>query len=232
MKGQIIAMGGGGFLMEPANPLLDAHLLKLSPADRPRICHFPHATSDPLRKLVDFYSRFTPWPCQPSHLSLFAPHTADIEGFLMEQDIIYVGGGNTRSMLALWREWDLPRILNKACANGTILAGVSAGANCWFEQCSTDSIPGRLSMLPALGWLPGSFTPHYDGEAERRPTLHHMLKAGDIRPGLAADDGAAAHFIDGSLHEAIASRPDAALYEVAVVDGEVTENRMATRYLG
>ena len=218
--------------MEPDNPLLDQHLLNLSPAARPKICHFPHATSDPQRKLVEFYTRFSPWNCLPSHLSLFALPTADLEGFLMGQDIIYVGGGNTKSMLALWREWDLPRILKAACANGTVLAGVSAGANCWFEDCLTDSIPGGLTSLPALGWLAGSFTPHYDGEIERKPSLHAQLKENRISPGYAADDGAALHFIDGELNEAVASRPEAGVYEVKSKPNYVVEIPIQTRYLG
>jgi len=232
MKGQIIAMGGGSFLMEPDNPLLDRYILSQSRSDRPSICFLPHATDDAQRQTVAFFKAYSRLPAEPTYLSLFAPHTADLEGFLLEQDIVYVGGGNTRSMLALWREWGLDRILRKAGANGTLLAGVSAGANCWFEACSTDSLPGRLSPLPCLGMLKGSFTPHYDGEPERRPALHRMLEESHLMGGLAADDGVAIRFVDGEVTDTVSSRADARAYRVGFKDGRVVDEVVATRFLG
>ncbi len=218
--------------MEPNNPLLDDYILQQTEAEDPKICFFPHATSDPNRSVVEFFKAFSPKRCRPQFLSLFAPHTADIESFILEQDIIYVGGGNTRSMLALWREWDLPRILTRACAQGTILSGVSAGANCWFQQCTTDSIPGRLSVLPGLGYLQGSFTPHYDGEAERRPALHRMLTAGEISGGYACDDGAALHLVDGELNTVVISRPAAKAYQLQRDGDQLVETRLPSQFLG
>ena len=232
MKGQIIAMGGGSFLMEPENQLLDSYLLAQSPSDRPSICFLPHATDNAQGQTVSFFKAYAKLRANPTYLSLFAAHTADIEGFLMEQDIIYVGGGNTRSMLALWREWGLDRILPQAGQNGTVLAGVSAGANCWFEACTTDSIPGSLTALAGLGILDGSFTPHYDGEVERRPTLHRMLVEGQIPAGWAADDGAAIHFVDGLPVRQVASRRDASVYRMDTAGGEVSEIPLPTDYLG
>lgn len=218
--------------MEPENPLLDQYILSQSTSDRPSICFLPHATDDAQRQTVAFFKAYSKLPAEPTYLSLFAPHTADIEGFLFDQNIIYVGGGNTKSMLALWREWGLDRILTEACENGTVLAGVSAGANCWFESCTTDSLPGKLSALPCLGLLKGSFTPHYDGEPERRPTLHQMLQEGQIVGGLAADDGVAAHFIDGKSGPVVSSRAEARAYRVALENGLVVEEVVETRFLG
>ena len=232
MKGQIIAMGGGSFLMEPENPLLDQYILAQSTSDRPSICFLPHATDNAQGQTVAFFKAYSRLPSEPTYLSLFAPHTADLEGFILDQDIIYVGGGNTKSMLALWREWGVDRFLTRACENGTVLAGVSAGANCWFDSCSTDSLPGELSALPCLGLLKGSFTPHYDGEPERRPTLHRMLQEGRIMGGLAADDGVAIHLIDGEVGPVVSSRPEARAYRVVIEDGQVVEEIMETRYLG
>jgi dipeptidase E len=169
------------------------------------VCFLPHATDDAIRYSFRFFKAFTQLDVKPTYLSLFQPHTADIESFLMEQDIIYVGGGNTKSMMALWREWKIDLFLRQAYENGTLLAGISAGANCWFEQCSTDSIPGELSVLSCLGIISGSFCPHYDGEVERRPSLHKLLSENKIGNGYAADDGAAAHFINGRLESAVSS---------------------------
>ena len=136
---------------------------------------------------------------------LFAPHTADIEDFLLSQDIIYVGGGNTKSMLALWREWGVDKILRKAWEQNIILAGVSAGAICWFEEGTTDSIPEKITMLPCLGFLKASCCPHYDSEPMRQPVFQEALTKETVELGYIIDDGAALHFNDQKLIKAIAS---------------------------
>ncbi len=220
---QIIAMGGGGFSMEPDNLALDRYILQQAKKQRPRVCFLPTASGDVDGYILNFYRAFSKLECQPSDLCLFHLPTADLEGFLLEQDVIYVGGGNTRSMLALWREWSLDSILRKACAAGVVLSGISAGGNCWFEQCTTDSVPGQLRALPCLGFLPGSFSPHYDGEEQRRPTLHRLMKEGAILPGYAADNSAAIHFIDGHVYRAISSKPGPKVYRVNYTANEVVE---------
>jgi len=232
MKRQVIAMGGGGFSMEPDNPLLDQYVIKQARRENPSVCFFPHATDDAVRYVFNFYKAFTRLDARPTYLSLFTPPTADLESFLMEQDVIYVGGGNTKSMLALWREWRLDEILKKAYQNGTVLTGLSAGANCWFQECSTDSIPGRLTVLACLGIVEGSFCPHYDGEVNRRPTLHQMVREGRIKPGYAADDGAAAHFVDDEFSHAVSSRPFAKAYKIDRSGDQVQETAVETLFLG
>jgi peptidase E len=202
MKRQIIAMGGGGFSMEPDNLALDRYVLEQ--ANKP----------DPA---VAFLG------CNASHLSLFRPHTSNIERYIMEQDIIYVGGGNTRSMLALWREWELDVILREAYEAGIVLAGISAGAICWFYQGTTDSNGKTLGVLPCLGLLPGSCSPHYDGEPERRPYTHSVVKSGEMRPGYGLDDSAAVHFVDGDLYRAVASREGATAYYIDKQGDDVVE---------
>jgi len=94
---------------------------------------------------------------------------------VLDQDVIYVGGGNTRALLVLWREWGLDRVLREAWESGIVLAGISAGSICWFEHGITDSIAGRLTAMPCLGLLAGSNCPHYDSEGERRPTFRKLF---------------------------------------------------------
>ncbi len=231
MKRQIIAMGGGGFSMEPDNLALDDYILKQASRPRPRVCFLATASGDAESYDLKFYAAFARLDCRPSTLSLFRPHTADLKSFLLEQDVIYVGGGNTKSMLALWREWGLDAILRQALENGIILAGISAGAICWFEQGVTDSYPGQMSVMPCLGFLPGSCCPHYDGESERRPAYHRFLAAGQIMPGYAVDDGAALHFVDDQLWKVVSSRPSARAYAVEATDTEVVEQTLAAEYL-
>lgn len=228
---QIIAMGGGGFSMEPENLALDRYVLSQTRATRPSVCFLGQASAESPDYVVGFYEAFAGLGAAPSHLSLFKPHTADLESFLLTQDVIYVGGGNTKSMLALWREWKIDRVLQQALRQGVVLAGISAGAICWFEQGTTDSKPGALTLIPCLGLLPGSCSPHYDGEAERRPTFHRWIASGDARPGHAFDDGAAGHFIDGALHTVVSSRPEAKGYYVERVGDTAQEIVLGTRYL-
>jgi peptidase E len=237
--GQIVAMGGGGFSAEPDNPLLDDFVLSLSHQQPARLCFLPTASGDAATYLVKFYRSFS-GRAVTSDLTLFdslsvprrPARSADIAAHLAQQDVIYVGGGNTANLLALWRVHGVDTALRAAWRAGAVLCGVSAGMLCWFEAGVTDSFGGGVAALPdGLGLLPGSACPHYDGEALRRPTYQGLVAHG-FPAGYAADDGAALHFVGSELVEAVSSRPDAAAYRVELRDGQVAEERLATRYLG
>jgi peptidase E len=225
---QIIAMGGGGFSMEPGNKKLDHYILSQSKIDKPHICFIPTASGDSKDYIERFYKAFERENCVPSHLSLFSPplHIAD---FINKQDIFYVGGGNTKNLLALWREWGLDKLLKAAYDEGKIFAGLSAGSLCWFEEGVTDSF-GPLRGIECLGWLTGSHCPHYDGESERRPAYQKLIKEG-LKAGYAADDGAALHFIDGELAHVVSSRENAKAYYVQCLDEEAAETELKTQFL-
>ncbi len=229
---QIIGMGGGGFSMEPENPLLDRYVLKQAGKERPRICFIGTASGDSAGYIDRFYGSFRKLPCEPSHLALFKAPLGSMEEFVLEKDVIYVGGGNTRNLLALWREWGLDRILRRAWEEGVVLCGISAGSLCWFEEGVTDSIPGELTPLRGLGFLRGSNCPHYDGEAARRPAYHRLISQRKISGGYAADDGAALHFVGEELLHVVSSRPKARAFRVALQNEEIVEELIQPRYLG
>ena len=231
MTRQIIAMGGGGFSMEPDNLALDQFILTKTGKRQPSVCFIPTASGDAADDIVRFYSAFSKMVCKPSHLSLFKLPTLDLEGFILEQDVIYIGGGNTRSMLSLWREWGMDEILQKAYQNGIILSGLSAGAICWFEQGVTDAVPGELGVLSCLGFLSGRCCPHFGEEPERRPAYHQLVSQEKILPGYGIDDGAALYFIDGQLNAAVSSRPDARAYTVRKVSGKIEERQLESTYM-
>jgi len=227
---QIIALGGGGFSMEET-PALDLYILKQAGVPHPKVCFVPTASGDADNYIARFYAAHVKYPCRPTHLPLFN-RTPDLRATLLNQHVIYVGGGNTKSMVAVWRGWDMIEILHEAWVRGIVLAGISAGAICWFEKGITDSISGRLSVLDCLGFLPGSCCPHYDGETERRPSFHEFLKNGQIQPGIAVDDGAAVHFIGNQLHRVISSRPNAKAYKMTLENGKTMETPLPTEYIG
>jgi peptidase E len=228
----IVAMGGGGFSMEPDNALLDNFLLSLADAARPRVCFLPTASGDSDAYIVNFYTAFAS-RAEASHLALFSRTDADIEASLLKQHVIYVGGGNTANMIAIWRTHGVDRILRTAWEAGVVLAGLSAGSICWFEAGTTDSFGPDLSVfVDGLGFLAGSYCPHYDGEAQRRPMYHRLVAEGRLPAGYAADDGVALVFDGTELREVVSSRPDAAAYRVEAVNGGAQETHLPARYLG
>ena len=227
-------MGGGGFSMEPDNLLLDDYVLKQTGKDRPKVCFVPTASGDSLDYIKRFLTSFRELNCETSYLSVYKAPLGDLRKYVLEKDVIYVGGGNTRNLLALWKEWGLDQIFKEAYEAGVVLAGISAGSICWFEEGITDSIPGALTPLKCLGFLKGSNCPHFDGEAERRPAFYQMLKDGKISSGLAADDGAAFHFEDGTLASVVSSRPNAKGYKLEwnAAEKKVIEMALETKFLG
>ena len=229
---QIIALGGGGFSTEES-PLLDDYILQVCGKDQPKICFIPTASGDEESYLIKFYRRFSPIGCYARDLGLFTRQVTDLEDFVCSQDIIYVGGGNTANMLAIWRVHGLEKALNAALSKGTILAGISAGSICWFEHGITDSFAfnGELQPLECLGFLPGSNCPHYDSESKRKPTYQKAILDG-MPAGYAADDGVALHFINGKLEHVVSSRPKAKGYRTQKIDGEILETPLDTRFLG
>jgi peptidase E len=229
----IVAIGGGGFSMEPRNPRLDDYVLSLARRKRhPRVCFVGTASGDSDSYIRRFHEAFPPSRAAATHLTLFDRKISDLKKFVMAQDVIYVGGGNSANMLAVWRLHGFDKLLRAAWTAGVVMAGISAGAICWFEDGVTDSygMPFR-ALNDGLGFVRGACCPHYDGEKERRPVLMRLIKHG-FPSTLALDDGAAAHFVGGRLEEVVTSRPKARAMRVALKRGVVVETTIAVRYLG
>jgi peptidase E len=209
-------MGGGGFSMDPDDPRLDAYVLGLARRPRPRVCFVGTASGESEGYAARFFRTFARHhDAVTTELTLFQRTVADLRGFVLEQDVVYVGGGSTANLLAVWRLHGLDAILREALDAGAILCGVSAGMNCWFEASTTDSFGPELAPLhDGLGFIAGSACPHYDGEPRRRPLYRRLVDAG-FPPGHAADDGAALCFTAADeLVEAVASRPGARAYRL------------------
>jgi peptidase E len=216
---RILAMGGGGFTMADRSSALDRFALALSGKPVPRICFLPTASGDPREQATRFYERFAGWPCVPSILSLFhlGRDRVDPYAHLLAQDVIYVGGGSMRNMLAVWREHGVHEAMRSAWERGIILAGLSAGAMCWFEGGITRS-GGAPRPAPGLGLLEGSLSVHSDGEPERLPVYRAAIATGALPAGYAADDCAALVFAGTRLAEAVSSRVGARVVRV-IADG-------------
>ncbi len=223
-------MGGGGFAMEPENLLLDKYILSLSPETNPSICFLGTANGDSENYRERFYKAYESLQCRPTHFSVFKPSTRDIFDYFANQNIIHVGGGNTKNLLCLWKEWGIDLALNKAYQNGVILSGMSAGMICWFENGVTDSYGDGLEPLNGLGILKGSACPHFDGESARKPSYVKLIQEKKIQGGLALDDGTGALYLDEALHECVSSRSTAKARAYASVTA--FEEAIYVRHLG
>ncbi len=257
-------MGGGGFTMEPTNPLLDDFVLELARSRRqppppaaspsaanppslplpapehvargpvePRVLFLPTASGDTNAQINAFRARFAGRDCVAEHLSLFRLRDMELtlEEVVEQQDAIYVGGGSMRNLLAIWRAHGLDRLLIRAWHRGTVLAGLSAGAMCWFEGGVTCS-SGPPEPIAGLGLLPGSLTVHADGEPARLPVWLQSLREGALPGGWAVDDGVGLLFRGRCLERIVSSRPGAGAQRVDAVAGELVRKRLHPELLG
>jgi dipeptidase E len=211
---RILAIGGASLLASSTDGPLHQYLLDLTGASRPSICFVGTGGGENLEYRAAFYAHFAR-RAEATHLDLFDRRVDDLEAFLLDQDVVYVGGGNTANMLAVWRLHGLDRALKRAWDAGVILAGPSAGGNCWFEASITDSFgPGLAALKDGLKFLRGSFCPHYDSESLRRPRYTELVSMGQLPDGYAADDGVALLFQGRDLQECVASLPGSSAFRV------------------
>ena len=225
MKKQIIAIGGGGFGRNPKNLDIESYIIDNARIRRPKICFIPTATGEDKSYIVNFYKAFSKLHCIPSHLEFFA-RTPDLRNLILDQDIVFVGGGNTKSMLAVWNEWGLPNLLKQAYINGSVLAGVSAGAICWFNRGVTDSWANSLKIMDCLGFVDGNCCPHYDEEEERRPAVHKFLKNGKLEQCYAIEGGCAIHCVDDEIQNAVSFAPNKKAFFITIHNGVITEKEL------
>ncbi|MFI1198499.1 peptidase E [Streptomyces sp. BHT-5-2] len=210
-----LALLGGGFSTD-ADGLLDDWVLRHARTPRPKVCFLPTASGDAAGYIGRFLAAFGPRDCAPGVLPLFRRELDDdaLRALVLAQDVIYVGGGNTANLLAVWRAHGMDRLLVEAYERGTLLCGISAGANCWAEGSHTDSF-GPLTCLPdGLGLLPGSVCPHYDSEPGRRASYRAAVAGGALPAGWALEDGVAALFTDGLLTETVSRTAQARLHRL------------------
>lgn len=234
LQGTIVTLGGGGFSMsDDGDSAIDDLLLDLTGRAKPKVCFVPTASGDSIEYSRRFEAAFE-GRAETSVLSLFGNSVYDYGDprMLLEQDLVYVGGGSTANLLALWRLHGMPEVLREAAASGTILAGISAGMNCWFEASSTDSFGPLAPLDDGLGFLPGSACPHYLGEPERRGLYRGWVGSGALPEGHAADDYTAIVWRDGELVEAVSERGSRPVVRVRRDGDTGVEDEIPVRVLG
>ena len=220
---QIIAIGGGGFGREINDLKIEKYTVNQVSNNNPKICFIPTATGDDKTYIENFYKAFDSLGCETSHIDFFK-RTMNLQDHINHQDIIYVGGGNTKSMLAVWREWGLDQILLDAYKKGVIMSGVSAGAICWFEKGITDSWKEHQAILPCLGFVKGICCPHYDEEPERIPFVKEILNQNKIDKFIAIEGYCALHLID-DIAKFVVSFGDGNNCYMVTKNNSIIENR-------
>jgi dipeptidase E len=222
----IVAIGGGITSSEVVG-----YAVGLTKKTKPKVLIVNTATGDTPLYLEMMHSKLAMLGCASVHLPLFERTPPDLRSHVLGFDAVFVGGGNTKSMLAVWREYGLDKVLKEAWEKGIVLTGSSAGGICWFEGCCTDSYAESYIALPALGFLKGSCCPHYDGEEGRQETYQRLIREGQLADGYAIDEGVGIHFVDDKVHDVLTVREGAGAYFVEHKDSEITQTPLNTRSL-
>lgn len=216
-----ILIAGGGFRTE-----FIRYMAELTGKPRPRMCYLPTASADSPSGIIRWYESCAPLDVVPFvQESFISSYSQDLgwDEVLLSMDAIVVSGGNTLNQQAIWKVQGIDQVLRQAWDRGIVLGGASAGSLCWFEEGTTDSRPKEVTKIECLGFLEGSHSPHYDGEAVRRPTYHRLIASGELKPGYACDNDAGIYFEDNEVKRVVSTRDDAKVYYVSVVNGQVVE---------
>jgi dipeptidase E len=229
----ILAMGGGGFTSAPGDPALDELVLELSGRREPRVLFLPTASGDPNEQIASFHATYGRRAALATVLSLFRRHGDErsLRDIVLAHDVVYVGGGSMRNLMAIWTAHGLDVVLREAWEAGVVLAGLSAGAMCWFEGGVTKSF-GPPDVTRGLGLLPASLSVHADGEPERLPVYLRAIRGGVLPGGWAADDGVGLVFRGTELERVVSARPGTGAVRIDAVGGELVRRRLEPELLG
>jgi dipeptidase E len=224
---QIIAIGGRVGQPGDGDTRLERFILESSGKAAPSVCFIPTASGDNAEFITQVLSTYTGLGAEAEVLRFFDRTPANLAEFVSNFDILQVGGGNTRSMLAVWRHWGLDVLVRQAWDRGVLLCGSSAGSLCWFENGLTDSVADSYTAMSGLGFLSGSNCVHYN-TPDRRLAYHAMIQKGELSAGVACPDGVAAHYHGDRLFRAVSLAPELHAFYVETVDGGVVESALPT----
>jgi len=225
---KIFAWGGG------TDKLIVNQLIKFTGKENPRVCFVPSATGDSMDSITNWHALVEGLPLRPHVMKVFIDSYKTKESFeerLMRMDAIYVGGGNTLNMMAIWKAQGIDLALRKAYEAGVLMSGASAGSLCWFEGGTTDSRPKELSKVDCLGWIKTSHCPHYNVEEFRRPLYHKMILGKELSPGYACDNQSGIYFENETFVKCVTSDPKCKSYYVDIKDGKIVEKELKAELL-
>jgi peptidase E len=215
-------------------PMLDYALELARPKSRPKLCFVNTAGGDQAWWNAAIHAAYYERDVEVSCLTLFPmPNVTDPAAHLLAQDAIWVGGGSTANLLAVWRLHKLDEAMRNCWEAGVVLAGVSAGSVCWHVGGTTDSFgPDLRAITNGLAFLPFSNGVHYDAEEQRRPMFHQLIADGTLPAGYATDNGAGLLYRGTEMVEAVTEVAEAGAYYVErTANGGAQETPVETRLL-
>jgi dipeptidase E len=228
LKRRLLVFGSGNFRA------FLKYIIPFTKKDNPKICFLPTATGDSTTSITGWYEVCEELPVKPYVMKTFISSYDTKKSFeerLMSMDAVFVGGGNTLNMLAVWKAQGIDVSLRKAYDAGVLMTGGSAGSLCWFQSGTTDSRPIKLSTVECMGWIKGSHCPHFDAEEFRRPLYHDLIKKGELEPGYACDNQAGIYFENEQFIKSVALNDKSKSYYVSLVDGKISEKELPTEIL-
>ena len=229
----IFATGGGWFPNAWSPSYFPEYALKLSPVRSPRICLLGPASGENANNFEAFARGWEPYDCSVHHFNIFQPATLDFVDYLMDKDIVFVGGGSTKNLMALWREWEFDKALRQAWQAGVVMTGGSAGLICWFQSGLTDSYPKVLNAVKATGFLPGSVNPHYEIRPDRKSRFRELIANGTLEsPGLALDQDVGVLYHGTEIVEIVSGKKGSGAYKVVRTPTGYSETPLPVRFLG
>ena len=168
---RIVAIGGGE-LRERTTMKIDEYIAKLAKErageNRANALFIPTASHDYMPYYNTFHKVYTGTFNIKTDVALTVFKEVDMEKMrakFEKADMIYVGGGDTVFMIEQWRKVGLLPLLREAYDSGKLIAGLSAGAICWFSDIYTDSLKTddgvKYAMFQGLNWIKGIISPHY-----------------------------------------------------------------------
>ncbi|MFE5209324.1 Type 1 glutamine amidotransferase-like domain-containing protein [Streptomyces sp. NPDC056600] len=234
----ILATSGGHRAGARSRVVFDAlvhHAVDLSGVHgrRPRIMYVGTAIGDAehFTARMAEAARVAGFDLTPLHLFPM-PNVEDVEGSVLDHDVVWVMGGSVVNLLAVWRAHGLDRVMRRAWQEGVVLSGVSAGSICWFQGGATDSFgPELRPVTDSLGFLPYGNGVHYDSDEGRRPLIHQLVADGAFPAAHCTDDGVGLVYRGTELVEAVAETAGKGAYIVTSDGAEVTEERVEPRLL-
>jgi dipeptidase E len=228
----IVAIGGGE-IASGATLAIDKVLVELASKPSPTALFVPTASDDSEDYIGRFTGVYQGLGCDVSILRLWSQDTEP--GRIAEKircaDLVYVGGGNTKKMIARWRELGVDRLLRQHADAGKPVGGVSAGAICWFRVGNSDwpkfeGITGvNTAPVDGLGWVDFAFCPHTRDETFRLGEFREMMKT-TPGVGIGVDDGCAVQ-IRGDQYRILVSQPDSVAHCIRF-RGDTLEERTLT----
>lgn len=228
-----IVVIGGGELKELETIRIDKEIVKLAMKQTPKALFIPTASGDPKEYIETFIKVYgEKLGCKVDVLKLIDENIneSEIEYKIMNSDIIYVGGGDTKTMLEIWRKKKVDKALKKAWEKGIILSGLSAGSICWFESGHSDSIgfvdekeKYNYIKLDALGFIKAMHCPHYDEDNREEDFIKKIMKYDVI--GIAIQNNCAIDFKDNQ-YRVLVSKEGAKAYKVFKKDNSIVKEEI------